>query len=50
MPLAISGTIVDKSGRTLSGQTGEAFLASIAHANPLLVGLNWYDNDYSCVE
>ena len=35
VPLIISGTIVDKSGRTLSGQTGEAFVTSISHANPL---------------
>ena len=40
LPLMISGTITDASGRTLSGQTCEAFYHSIAHANPLLVGLN----------
>ena len=40
LPLWLSGTIVDRSGRTLSGQTIEAFWISIAHANPLLVGLN----------
>merc|ERR1712223_1149867 len=40
VPIIISGTIVDKSGRTLSGQTGEAFVTSISHANPLCVGLN----------
>ena len=40
VPLIISGTITDKAGRTLSGQTVEAFLVSIAHAQPLLVGLN----------
>jgi 5-methyltetrahydrofolate--homocysteine methyltransferase len=41
LPLMISGTIVDKSGRTLSGQTAEAFWISIAHAQPLLsVGFN----------
>jgi 5-methyltetrahydrofolate--homocysteine methyltransferase len=39
-PLAISGTITDASGRTLSGQTIEAFWYSVAHANPVLVGLN----------
>jgi 5-methyltetrahydrofolate--homocysteine methyltransferase len=39
-PIIVSGTLVDKSGRTLSGQTGEAFLASIQHAEPLMVGLN----------
>ena len=40
LPLWLSGTIVDRSGRTLSGQTIEAFWISVAHANPLLVGLN----------
>lgn len=41
LPIMISGTIVDQSGRTLSGQTTEAFWLSIKHANPLLsVGLN----------
>jgi 5-methyltetrahydrofolate--homocysteine methyltransferase len=41
LPIMISGTIVDQSGRTLSGQTTEAFWISISHANPLLtVGLN----------
>src|SRR3989440_4120009 len=40
VPLIVSGTITDRSGRTLSGQTLEAFLTSIAHANPLAVGLN----------
>ncbi|QOC21591.1 homocysteine S-methyltransferase family protein [Wenzhouxiangella sp. AB-CW3] len=39
-PLWISGTITDASGRTLSGQTPEAFYFSIAHARPLLVGFN----------
>ncbi|XP_039593704.1 methionine synthase isoform X2 [Polypterus senegalus] len=39
-PVFISGTIVDKSGRTLSGQTGEAFVISVSHANPLCIGLN----------
>ena len=39
-PLMISGTIVDLSGRTLSGQTTEAFWTSIMHARPLTVGLN----------
>lgn len=34
-PLFISGTIVDKSGRTLSGQTSEAFTISVTHSNPL---------------
>jgi 5-methyltetrahydrofolate--homocysteine methyltransferase len=40
VPLIISGTVTDRSGRILSGQTVEAFLISIAHANPLVVGLN----------
>jgi 5-methyltetrahydrofolate--homocysteine methyltransferase len=39
-PLMISGTITDASGRTLSGQTMEAFYYSIRHAEPLIVGLN----------
>uniref|UniRef100_A0A4W2GME0 Methionine synthase n=1 Tax=Bos indicus x Bos taurus TaxID=30522 RepID=A0A4W2GME0_BOBOX len=39
-PVFISGTIVDKSGRTLSGQTGEAFVISVSHADPLCIGLN----------
>ncbi|MBA4608924.1 methionine synthase [Aeromicrobium sp. Marseille-Q0843] len=39
-PVVISGTITDASGRTLSGQTVEAFWHSIRHVNPLLVGLN----------
>ncbi len=39
-PIMVSGTITDASGRTLSGQTTEAFWASIRHANPLGVGLN----------
>lgn len=38
--IQISGTIVDKSGRTLSGQTSEAFVVSVSHANPLSIGLN----------
>ncbi len=40
LPLMISGTITDASGRTLSGQTMEAFYYSIRHAEPLIVGLN----------
>ncbi len=40
LPLMISGTITDRSGRTLSGQTAEAFWYSVAHAKPLSVGLN----------
>ena len=39
-PVMISGTLSDASGRTLSGQTVEAFYASVAHARPLSVGLN----------
>jgi 5-methyltetrahydrofolate--homocysteine methyltransferase len=40
VPLMISGTVIDKSGRNLSGQTVEALLISIGHAQPLIVGLN----------
>ncbi len=40
LPIMISGTITDASGRTLSGQTLEAFYTSIMHARPLSVGLN----------
>ncbi|MFT6291186.1 MAG: 5-methyltetrahydrofolate--homocysteine methyltransferase [Ilumatobacter sp.] len=40
IPLMISGTITDLSGRTLSGQTAEAFWNSVSHAKPLSVGLN----------
>ena len=40
VPLMVSGTITDKSGRTLSGQTTEAFWNSIRHARPWSVGLN----------
>lgn len=40
LPIMISGTITDASGRTLSGQTLEAFYNSIMHARPLSVGLN----------
>jgi 5-methyltetrahydrofolate--homocysteine methyltransferase len=40
VPLMISGTITDQSGRMLSGQTAEAFWYSVAHARPLSVGLN----------
>jgi len=39
-PIIISGTITDRSGRTLSGQTAEAFWLSISHAKPFAVGLN----------
>jgi 5-methyltetrahydrofolate--homocysteine methyltransferase len=40
LPIMISGTITDASGRTLSGQTLEAFYISLIHANPLSIGLN----------
>jgi 5-methyltetrahydrofolate--homocysteine methyltransferase len=40
MPLMISGTITDRSGRTLSGQTTEAFWQSVRHALPIAIGLN----------
>ncbi|MBN2576638.1 MAG: methionine synthase [Deltaproteobacteria bacterium] len=40
LPVMISGTITDKSGRILSGQTLEAFYTSLAHANPLSIGIN----------
>ena len=40
VPVMISGTITDASGRTLSGQTTEAFWNSVSHANPLSIGLN----------
>ena len=40
IPLMISVTIVDKSGRTLSGQTLQAFWHTIKHSNPLSVGIN----------
>ncbi|ACV27017.1 methionine synthase [Kangiella koreensis] len=39
-PIMLSGTITDASGRTLTGQTTEAFYNSIRHANPISVGLN----------
>jgi 5-methyltetrahydrofolate--homocysteine methyltransferase len=39
-PLMISGTITDRSGRTLSGQTVDAFWHSVRHADPLTIGLN----------
>ena len=40
LPIMISGTITDASGRTLSGQTAEAFWNSLSHARPLTFGLN----------
>ena len=40
LPVMISGTITDASGRTLSGQTTEAFYNSLKHAKPISIGLN----------
>ena len=40
IPIMVSGTITDASGRTLSGQTAEAFLISVQHADLLSIGLN----------
>ncbi len=40
LPIMISGTITDASGRTLTGQTTEAFYNSVSHAKPILMGLN----------
>jgi len=40
LPVMISGTITDQSGRTLSGQTTEAFYNSLRHINPVSIGLN----------
>jgi len=40
LPIMISGTITDASGRTLSGQTARAFYNSMAHANPISIGFN----------
>jgi 5-methyltetrahydrofolate--homocysteine methyltransferase len=40
LPIMVSGTITDASGRTLSGQTTEAFLISVQHMNLLTIGLN----------
>ncbi len=40
LPVMISGTITDQSGRTLSGQTTEAFYNSLRHARPISIGLN----------
>ena len=40
LPIMISGTITDASGRTLSGQTAEAFWNSLAHVQPISIGLN----------
>jgi len=40
VPVVVSGTITDKSGRTLSGQTPEAFWNSVRHATPFAIGLN----------
>jgi 5-methyltetrahydrofolate--homocysteine methyltransferase len=40
LPIMISGTITDRSGRTLTGQTVEAFWTSVSHVQPLSIGLN----------
>ena len=40
LPIMMSGTITDASGRTLSGQTVEAFWNSVRHARPIVIGLN----------
>lgn len=40
VPIFISGTITDRSGRTLSGQTAEAFAISVEHSDPMCIGLN----------
>ena len=40
LPIMISGTITDASGRTLSGQTPEAFWNSVRHSKPFSIGLN----------
>jgi 5-methyltetrahydrofolate--homocysteine methyltransferase len=40
LPLMLSGTLVDLSGRTLSGQTIEAFLTSVMHSKPMCIGMN----------
>ena len=40
LPVMVSGTITDASGRTLSGQTVEAFLTSVSHIDLLSIGLN----------
>jgi len=40
LPVMVSGTITDRSGRTLSGQTADAFWYSLRHAHPLAIGLN----------
>ncbi|MDQ3229627.1 MAG: homocysteine S-methyltransferase family protein, partial [Pseudomonadota bacterium] len=40
LPVMVSGTITDASGRTLSGQTAEAFWYSLRHSRPLSIGLN----------
>lgn len=40
VPVFISGTITDRSGRTLSGQTAQAFSISVSHSKPMCLGLN----------
>jgi len=47
--MQISGTIIDKNGRTLSGQTVEAFYVSVAHAKPMAVGLNCALGAFPCL-
>jgi 5-methyltetrahydrofolate--homocysteine methyltransferase len=40
LPVMVSGTLIDKAGRTMSGQSVEAFFNSVRHTNPLTIGLN----------
>src|SRR5687767_6194288 len=47
LPVMISGTITDASGRTLSGQTLEAFYTSVMHAKPLSIGLNCRSEEHT---
>jgi len=49
LPVIVSGTITDQSGRTLTGQTPEAFWNSVSHARPIAVGLNCALGQSSCV-
>ena len=48
VPIMISGTITDRSGRTLSGQTTEAFWISVAHARPISIGLDCTHSARTC--
>ena len=48
VPVFVSGTIVDKSGRTLSGQTGEAFVASVSHTKPMWYDCTLYRRQFNC--